>query len=179
MQRIIALIASAAVFSLSSVPLADACGDKLAAIGGGIRFDRIYRAEHPGHLLVYLAPESRLKLANDELQIVSWLQRAGHEVKIIDSRAMLNEALAATTPTDLLLLDASDARALAGNAESRSKAPMLPVLYRPTADELAAARSSGACFAQASKRRQYQFVQLVDRIVANGRGGASNNCAVI
>jgi hypothetical protein len=179
MQRISLFIGSAAVFFLCGVSSTQACGDKLAAIGGGIRFDQLYHAAHPGHLLVYLSPESRLKMANDDLKIVSWLQRAGHEVKVVDNREALKDALSATKPADLLLVDAAEAGTVTGASTSSGKlAPVLSVLYKPTSAELASATSTGSCVAQASKRRQYQFVQLVDRMVAHGRVGKAGDCAV-
>ena len=176
MRRIAALIFATLVIGCCGLPLARACGDKLAAIGGGIRFERLLRAEHPGHLILFLSPNSQLKRADQDLQLAFWLRRAGHDVKVVGDRAGLDDALVGSSRADLLLLDVEGARELAG-AAAKSTA-VLPVLYLPTPDDLASARNSGTCYVQANRRQQYQFVQAVDHIVAHDRLAATGECVV-
>ena len=170
-------IIAVAITTLLTIPAALGCGDKLAAIGGGLRFDLIHRADHPGSLLVYLNPHSRFKVANDDLQLVSWLQHAGNKVVVVDTPEALGSAMAGAGRADLVLLDAADARELMSMKQTASGlSPILPILYQPTPDELASVRSFGSCYAQAGRRKQWQFVQQVDRAVENFRTGKISQC---
>lgn len=177
MRRITSLISATLIIGCCGLSLARACGDKLAAIGGGIRFERLLRAEHPGHLILFLSPNSQLSRADQDLQLAYWLRRAGHDVKVVGDRAGLDDALIGSPRADLLLLDVDGARELAG-AAAKSKAAVLPVLYLPTPDDLASARKSGTCYVQANRRQQYQFVQAIDHIVAHDRLAATGECVV-
>lgn len=178
MKRPLVSIVATTMATFFALPPAQACGDKLAAIGGGLRFDLMHRTDHPGSLLVYLSPHSRFKVANDDLQLVSWLQRAGNKVVVVDTPEALGSAMAGAGRADLVLLDAADARELMSMKQNANGlGPILPILYQPTQDELAAARSFGSCYAQAGRRKQWQFVQQVDRMVEQHRAGKAGQCA--
>src|SRR5262245_55162196 len=70
-----------------------ACGDKLAALGGGVPFNRIQAVAHPGNVILYLNPESRFAGANADIGLDRALTRAGHTVRIVASRGDLERAM--------------------------------------------------------------------------------------
>ncbi len=124
--------------TLLSGTAAVACGDKLLAVGRGVRFQRVYTA-HDANLVIYVAgAQGRAALDNAKLQ--NMLTRAGHKLQIVASGSQLDEALK-SGKVDIVLMDFGD---LAGIAEKLRSAPskpiIVPVLFKPSKSELARAQ---------------------------------------
>lgn len=155
-----------------AAPAGQACGDKLVPLGGGVRFEQIHLSRHPGKIILFLNPTSRLPAANDEFRLGAALQKAGHAVRTVATRQELEAALQTGNP-DLVLMDWSDVVEM--QPEFRTEAgspPILPVLYRPTAEELLAARQHAPCVAPAAKRKGRQIVvrSVEDLLERRNRG---------
>ena len=50
---------------LVSAATADACGDKLVGLGGGVPFARIHPQHYVGRIVVYARPDSELRYLDD------------------------------------------------------------------------------------------------------------------
>lgn len=177
MKNALAVVALAAAMSVLSSPASQACGDKLVPLGGGVRFEQIHASRHPGKIILFLNPASKLPAANTEFRLGAALQKAGHAVSTVASRDELDAAMRTGNP-DLVLVDWSDLvelqLALEGEAGSP---PVLPVLYRPTAEQLLAAREQARCVARAAKRRgRMAVVQSVEEVLERRGKGLPASC---
>jgi len=149
------------------------CGDKLAAIGGGIRFERVYAARHPARVALFVPGQSRLREANEELKLAQALQRAGHQVIVIDDTRDLPDRLQPDR-VDLLLVDVADVPALAASAA----APPLALLVRSGASAVkdAAGALPPKCVAELSRRTSVQLLRKVDDALERNKRGMPPAC---
>jgi hypothetical protein len=175
----LAVLAALALAAVQSNP-AFACGDKLAMMGGGVGFERLNRSAHRGNLVLWIAPDSRLRAAERELDLKGVLERAGHRVRVVENVDDLRAALQAGG-TDIVLMDGSATGAQQPPTSLASLAngspAMVSVLYQPTAAELMVAERSRTCVARADKQRGRQVLDTVDKVMANRDKGASSPCA--
>lgn len=160
-----------------SAPSARACGDKLVPLGGGVRFEQIHVSRHPGKIILFLNPTSTLRTANDEFGLSAALERAGHAVSTVENVQQLEAALQTGNP-DLVLMDWSDVVQLHNEVQNEGGSPpILPVLYRPTAEQLLAAREQTSCLAPATKRKgRMVVVQSVEQIMERRGKGLPVDC---
>lgn len=152
------------------------CGDKLAAIGGGIRFERVYAARHPARVALFVPGQSRLREANEELKLAQALQRAGHQVIVIDDTRDLPDRLQPDR-VDLLLVDVADVPALGASAA----APPLALLVRSSASGSSALKEAAAalppkCVAELSRRTSVQLLRKVDDALERSKRGMPPAC---
>jgi len=168
----------ALLLGLSVATVALPCGDKLAAIGGGVRFERVYAARHPGRIALFVPQDSRLRQANESLHLADALKRAGHQVIVIeDARDLPNQLQ--PDRVDLLLADVDDARALAASVASVPRALMLQA---SAARDVSAAKLTATsklpaqCVAQLSKRTSVQLLRKVDEALDRNRNGLPPAC---
>jgi len=128
----------AAAFLLE--PCADACGDKMMAIGRGVRFAHAYKSPYPASILIYLRPGSSVQQADHKILLQSTLVSVGHRVRTTQDWAQLEDALRLGT-YDLVLADSADVAELEREVQvSRFKPLVLPVLYKPSKSEDSSAR---------------------------------------
>lgn len=176
-KRLLVVAAVAAATTLTGASVSQACGDKLVPLGGGIRFEDIHLSRHPGKIILFLNPTSKLPTANHEFHLGAALQRAGHSVSTVASHEELEQAVQTGNP-DLVVADWSDVAQL--QAELRVEAgspPILPVLYKPTAEELLSARERTSCVAPAAKRNGRQtVVQSVEQLLERRGKGLPVEC---
>jgi hypothetical protein len=167
----------AAATSLAAASVALACGDKLVPLGGGIRFEQIHLSRHPGRIILFLNPASQLPTANHEFHLDTALQRAGHAVSTVTSREELEQAVQAGNP-DLVVMDWSDVVQIHPGLQGEpGSPPILPVLYRPTAEQLLEAREHTSCVAPAAKRNGRQtVVQSVEQVLERRGKGLPVEC---
>jgi hypothetical protein len=160
-----------------SAPSSHACGDKLVPLGGGVRFEQIHVSRHPGKILLFLNPNSTLRAANDEFGLSAALVRAGHAVSTVENVQELEAALQTGNP-DLVVMDWSDVVQLHDEVQNAGGSPpILPVLYRPTAEQLLAAREKTSCLASTTKRKgRMVVVQSVEDIMERRGKGLAVNC---
>jgi hypothetical protein len=177
MRKALGLAALTVATSLIPAPASQACGDKLVPLGGGVRFEQIHVSRHPGKIILFLNPATQLPAANQELRLDAALERAGHAVRTVANLDDLEKALQTADP-DLVLMDWHDVAQL--HAELQSDAgspPFLRVLYRPTADELIAAREQDHCVASAARRKgRTNIIQSVEQMLERRDKGLPQDC---
>jgi len=176
MTKKLPLTFTGAALGLLSLSAALACGDKLVALGGGVPFERMHVAQHPGRVILYLNPGSRLQTANADMRLARTLTLAGHKVSTVATPAELDRARQ-ETGADLVLMGWADALQL--NARLTDALPTLPVIYGANPDELAAAQSQKRCVVETSKRAGYQLVRTIEHIMEDHQKGLPVDCAKI
>jgi hypothetical protein len=148
------------------------CGDKFVLIGGGAR---VNRSKFPSRVLVFMNPGSRIPAAEKEFHVEATLAAAGHKPKVVESESEVEKALA-SGQYDLVLADLADVPSLKAQCgASASKPAVLPLLYKPTAAELAAAEKEANCLARPSKRSS-DLLAVIDETMQSRQKGASPNC---
>jgi hypothetical protein len=148
------------------------CGDKFVLIAGGAR---INRSKFPSHVLVYMNPNSRVPAAEKEFHIEATLVAAGHKATVVESQAEVDKAIA-SGKYDLVLADTNDAPELRRQCgASASKPAVVPLLYKPTADELAAAQKEASCLARPSKKSS-DLLAVIDETMKDRSKGVAPNC---
>src|SRR5438876_956838 len=118
--------------------LAQACGDKLLALVGNVRAQRAYAAARPASILLYLGRNSNGQTIG-EPQLQSTLKLAGHKVQVVQDAGQV-EQLLKSGRFDLVLADISEAATLSQQTMAApSKPTLMPVMYKPSKPERAAA----------------------------------------
>jgi hypothetical protein len=175
MDRLISAVTTMviAALALASTPVAQACGDKLTVLGGGIPFDKIHTNHRHGSLIMYLSPESKLSATNNDARLDQALTRDGHQVRLVQSNAELKQALDAGQ-ADFVLIDWSDAKQL--QPEVAAKVPIVPVTYGNDAAERALAQSRSGCVVQSNKRHTQEMVHEVEALLEN-QSALASSCA--
>jgi len=153
-----------------------ACGDKLVVLGGGVPFERVKQSQHPGKLVLYAEPNSRLRVANDQLRLSTTLSRLGHTVVVVQSREELDRALKEGN-ADLVLMDWTDAVQMQSELASAPSTPsVLSVLYEPSATEVASAEEQLQCVAETSKRKDLNVMRTVEQMMETREKGLPADC---
>jgi len=120
-----------ATFTTLGGTAAFACGDKLLAIGRGVRFQRV-SAAHEANLVIY--SRNGATLSSAKLQSV--LRQAVHKLQFVNDGAQLDGALKAGR-VDVVLVDFVDLSGIAPQLQSAPSRPMIvPVLINPSKADL-------------------------------------------
>jgi hypothetical protein len=173
MNKLISLATTLAIatLALTSTPVAQACGDKLTVLGGGIPFEKIHTNHRHGSLVMYLSPDSRLFATNSDARLDQALTRDGHQVKVVQSSAELKQALD-SGQVDFVLADWSEAKQLQADV---AHVPIVPVTYGSDA-ERALAQSRAGCVIQSNKRHTSEMVHEVEALLEN-QSALAASCA--
>ena len=138
-----------------------ACGDKFLVIGRGVRAQRAKGAIHHASILMYLDPRSELPAAVRQSGLETDLKLAGHKLRSVESRGELGAALAAGD-YDVVLAGLPDMTVLERQIGAGARPPiLLPILYDPTPEELAAAQRRYRCVMRSPGKKQH-FLALID-----------------
>ena len=169
----IAALAAAAVVLLPGRSVA--CGDKFVLIGGG---GRVMRSKFPSRILVFMTPASRVAEAEKEFHVEATLTAAGHKATVVETPGEVDKAIA-SGKYDLVLADTKDVPQLRQRCNSSpSKPAIVPLLYKPTADELAAAEKEASCAVKPSKKPT-DLLAVVDETMKERTKGTAPNCPPI
>ena len=170
---VIAAFVAGALASLQDV--ASGCGDKFVLIGGGAR---VNRSKYPSRVLVFMNPASRVPAAEKEFHVEATLTAAGHKAKVVESQAEVEKALD-TGKYDLVLADVADAQELRKRCEANASKPaVLPLLYKPTPEELAAAQKEANCLVRPSKKSS-DLLAVIDETMKDRSKGLAPNCSPV
>ncbi len=116
-----------------------ACGEKFFFVGRLVTYrQQTMAGSPPGSVLLYTNPASKLPAIIKETKLDELLKSAGHKVDTVSEVGALKGAVNSGR-YDLLLVDVDD---VAQASQWKSAAPglvVVPVLYRPTRTESAAA----------------------------------------
>lgn len=139
------------------------CGDKLAALGGGVRFERVVVSRHPGRILMVLSPGSGLAEANARYNLTSSLTLAGHSVVAIEDPAELGSTLT-VEPVDLVLVDATEFRGIALHSSSAGRAPtILPVIFQDDSSSRPPTDPLPGCSADAGAAKGRSLLRTIEK----------------
>lgn len=151
---------------------AKACGDKLLSMARGVRLHSVYTAWRSASILIYQvrnAGENTVKQPQFQLS----LRQAGHKVRTVEDASQLGEALSSAR-FDLVLADIGDAGTLAKRiAPLRSRAMVLPVVYKPSKAELTTAKKQFS-FVLKAPARSTQHLRAIDQAMKARAKAASS-----
>ena len=158
-MRILAAGTGLVAIALSSGTAALACGDKLLAIGRGVRFQRAY-AERQANLVIYSnGVQNGATLSSATLQTT--LKRAGHKLQIVQDGSQLDEALKSGN-VDVVLVNFADLGGITRLLQSAPSKPVIvPILFKASKAELAAAQREYK-FALKAPADEFQFLTAID-----------------
>src|SRR6185369_9935053 len=129
-------VAVVAMVVMAGAIAAEGCGDKLLALGRGVRFSRAYKAPHPASILVFERSAGNKGAAKADVELVTLLQQAGHRVAIAYSTEELEKAVAARS-FDLIMLGGQDTETVEAMLRTMTVKPtLMPVLYKPKKNDL-------------------------------------------
>jgi hypothetical protein len=149
-------VALLAILTALGGTTAFACGDKLLAIGRGLRFQRASAARE-ANLLIY--SRSGVTLTGAKLQ--NTLRQSVHKLELVKDGAQLDGALRAGR-VDVVLVAFADLSAIAQQLHSAPSQPViLPVLIHPSKADLAAARKEYK-FALSAGADESEYLLAVD-----------------
>lgn len=168
---------SVSVFAvaMTTAVVAFPCGDKLSALAGGVRFERIHAARHPGRVIIFAPNDSPLRAANTQLQLAEVLRRAGHAVNVVDEQQQLQRAMQLAN-ADLILVDVSDAGRFESFERSSAPAALLTVSYAagPSAQNVTAGASK--CVTRLTKRSNPLLLRSIDDLLERRSKGKIAAC---
>jgi hypothetical protein len=138
-----------------------ACGDKFLVIGRGVRAQRAKGAVHRASILMYLDPRTDVPAAVKDAKLETNLKLAGHRIRSVETPAALDAALL-TGDIDIVLVGVADMKALESRAgDAPSRPTLLPILYDPTEEDLAAAERQYRCVMRSPGKTQH-FLAVID-----------------
>jgi ABC-type amino acid transport substrate-binding protein len=158
-MRILVAGAGLVAIALLSGTAALACGDKLLAIGRGVRFQRAY-AERQANLVIYSnGAQNGATLSSTGLQTT--LKRAGHKLQIVQDRSQLDETLKSGR-VDVVLVNFADLGEITRLLQSAPSRPVIvPILFKASKAEFAAAQKDYK-FALKAPADEFQFLTAID-----------------
>lgn len=132
------MLLAAAVFLHWDGNRVQACGDKFLLNGKGAKFRQAYAAIYPASVVVVALPQRDSGKALRDPRLLTDLKQAGHQVAVVEDERALAHTLTSGR-VDVLLTDAADADRLTALADSAPTRPkVLPVMFRPTKQEISA-----------------------------------------
>ncbi|MCM2268726.1 MAG: hypothetical protein NDJ75_01340 [Thermoanaerobaculia bacterium] len=157
------LLAEAAAF---------ACSDKFVVLGTGVRFERVYKSEHPTKVLLFMNPASQLPEVDKKTHLRAALRFAGHKPTSVDTSAELERAMQKSEYGAVLVSygDAEAVEQIVKRAGARSI--LLPVLYQPSDEELRSATEKYGCPVTGS-RKTSTMIDTLDRALEASDKGTS------
>jgi ABC-type amino acid transport substrate-binding protein len=135
------------------------CGDKLLALGRGLRFQRPYAAQQANLVIYSAGPQSSATLGNVKLQTT--LRRAVRSLQLVQGGSQLDQALK-SGKVDVLLVDFADLAGITSTLQSASWKPIiLPVIVKPSKAGLAAALKEYK-FALKAGAGDFEYLRVID-----------------
>ena len=139
-----------------------ACGDKFMIPGRGMTFLQAYKPTQPATVVIYApstAPADILAVAKVE----SLLTYVGHRVTTVRNSTQLSQRLA-TTKTDIVLTDYSDAAVLFAQAQlSPNRPSVVPVMAKVTKAEADACKKQYTC--QNANDKPEKYLATIDTVM--------------
>jgi hypothetical protein len=158
MRRVVGATAFVLI-ALLSATAAFACGDKLLAIGRGLRFQHV-QAARQASLVIYSAA-ARNGAALDSAKLQTTLKRAVRNLQVVRGGSQLDQALK-SGHVDVVLVDFTDVNSIASQLQSApSKPVILPVLIKPSKADFAAAQRAYK-FALKSTADEIEYLAAID-----------------
>jgi hypothetical protein len=172
MQRCLAGGLALLIVACCDIVRVDACGDKFLLIGRAVKYQQAYTSAHPGSIVFFESPDSRLVSVARQLNLQQLLVGAGHRVQVISDLPSLEQAM--KTGTDLIVVDLNDIPQIAAAVQGR-RTGLLPVLDHPTREGLAAAERTYGVVLQASAKNRHPLAVVDDALKLRSKKGASKS----
>jgi hypothetical protein len=173
--RALVLCVVAVLSTMLSGP-SPACGDKLVALGGGVRFEQVVVSRHPGRILMILSPGSALAEANSRFNLTSSLTLVGHSVITAEDVAEIDQILL-DGPLDLVLVDATELRGVALRSSATGQGPtILPVAFQGGPTPQPKTGLPAGCTADAGERNGKTLLKTVEKTLARRSRGEPDSC---
>ena len=112
-----------------------ACGDKYLNLGMGTHYHRSAAERRSAGILLYANTGSQLSALLTSLSVEDAMKKAGYQPAILVSADELDGALR-KREWDVIFVDGRDTPAVAQHLQQPSAPHLVPVLTRPTKDEL-------------------------------------------
>ena len=125
---------------VAATPSLDACGDKFLLIGRALKYRQTYASAHPASVLAYTQSPRVADLFGKQ-GLGALLKLVGHHVRVVDSPALLEQALKAEH-FDVVIVAADAATQLRTRAGG---AQVLPVLFEASQAEVRANEQTFGC----------------------------------
>ncbi len=171
-RRAWGIAAMAAAALILGQGIAAGCGDKFVLVGA---MARVHRSKFPSRVLVYMNPVSRVPAAEKKFHVEATLTAAGHKTTVVETKPEVDKALA-SGQFDLVLADYTDVPDLRKRCgTSASRPAVLPLLFEPTAQELAAAEKEANCLVRPSNKSS-DLLTVIDETMKDRREGIAPNC---
>jgi hypothetical protein len=167
--RLIVAFLSALSFATVAFP----CGDKLSAMPGGVRFERLHAARHPGRVLIFTPLGSPLRVDNEGFRLAETVRRAGHLGQVVDEQG-LQLALQLST-ADLFLVDDADKSRFDAIAASGKPVAVLRVSSAGAAARVKFSPRS-KCVTRLTKRSNPSLLRAIDDSFGRRLKGKSAEC---
>lgn len=152
-----------------------ACGDKFLVVGRNVRAQRLRGAVHHASILVYRGGTGRLDAAIRETGLDRELTLAGHKLQSVSDRGQFDAALASGR-YDVVLADIGDMKALEPFVAMAPRRPsLLPVIYDPTGEELAAAKQEYSCVMRSPSTQQGYLAVIEDALSQREKRAAAES----
>jgi hypothetical protein len=169
-RKLLLPVLTIAIITTSGPTDADACGDKLLRIGRNFRSYQANVKKRPAKMLIYTPSNSATLPGAAAAKIQDYFQKVGHKPLAVDSIGKLNEALK-SAHYDLVLTDIADAANLQRLVEgSPSQTVVLPVLYRRSKVEEAAAASQYPVLIK-NPKDEGDFLQAIYKVMQSRATG--------
>jgi hypothetical protein len=131
MRRFLVAISILAAL-ITSTTRARACGDKLLALGRGVRFLRAYKAPHPANILMVWGVDPKHSNGGNDSQLRSILTGVGHKVMLVYDPTQIAKALQ-SQQFDLVFFGLQDEANVNSSVEKINNKPsLIPLLYEPS-----------------------------------------------
>jgi hypothetical protein len=148
------------------------CGDKLAMMGGGVRFERINHSRHRGSVVMLAAPSAIPGAAAVDIGLKKSLQRAGHRVRVLQGADEL-EPLLRAGEVDVVLLDGSAAdgmqRQLTTSGRGGRDPVVFTVVHQPVAQSTVP-HLDRLCVIEAARHGRQVLEAIEKALAAQARG---------
>src|SRR5262245_10965306 len=138
-----ALVTMLAVAGLAAAAgdRAIACGDKYLNLGLGTHYHRTTSERRLAAVLMYANPGTELARIVTTLTVEPAMKKAGYQPAVVVSSAELDTALR-TRLWDVVVIDGRDAAIVIPRLPKTSRPHVIPVLSKPTKDELKLAQKT-------------------------------------
>lgn len=136
------------------------CGDKLMVVSRGQRGAVGRNAPHRGAILLYANPGGAVSAALTGADLKKGLERAGHRVRTVTTRADLRTAIGSGS-YDLVLADLKEVAEVEGEVKGPLAPTIIPTLFDPSAADLAAAHAELHCVVS-SKGAKSDYLSVVN-----------------
>ena len=162
---VVLVVAGALVVARSDV---SACGDKFLLAGRGARFQRGYCALRPASILVYVNSKSGRAALMGDPHFLNALKQAGHKPQAIRDLGEFND-LIASGRYDLVLAEFADVAVLEQHLRTISSKPLLlPIMYKPSEADVAAATQQYGAILKAPNKITH-FLNVIDDVMKAGQ----------